>query len=49
VRGALSELTLKVGQDLSWPTTKEQPWVTWQWLPVEEDRAKGAEASPGKD
>jgi len=24
-------------------------WVTWQWLPVEEERATGVEASPGKE
>jgi len=30
-------------------TTKENTWVTWQWLPVEEDLAAGVEASPGKE
>jgi len=27
----------------------EKKWATWQWLPVEEERAAGAEASPGKE
>jgi len=29
--------------------TEEDEWVTWQWLPAEEERAAGAEASPGKE
>ena len=28
---------------------RRERWATWQWLPVEEERAIGAEASPGKE